>query len=378
MSATLQELRYGFGKNWADYIRKNLSDEAVERSRAHLAEFLRVDSLQGLTFLDIGCGSGLHSLAAHRLGAERIISFDYDPDSVATTEQVRQYAGNPPNWTVVQGSVLDRTFMEKVPKTDIVYSWGVLHHTGDMWGAVRNAAIPMKPDAVFCIALYSSDIYLNPPPQYWIELRRRYNLSGPLRKRIMEWQYALQFSFMPALRAGRNPVKEIRAYVGRGMAFWTDVKDWLGGYPMDFAGLRETRDFCRRELRLDLVNVKAGEGNTEYLFCRLSQNSKWHSIDQQRERHLLPGPFTAYRGATYAASIPELASQADSSDAPRRSQLMLYEDGGLLGLSHSIHDYISQYGNGRFSHWGDYLYFSTSDNSDPNSNGRRYEYCEKF
>jgi hypothetical protein len=162
------------------------------------------------------------------------------------------------------------------------------------------------------------------------------------------------------------------------MAFWTDVRDWLGGYPMDFAGLHQTRDFCQNELGLDLVNVKAGEGNTEYLFCRLQHNSKWRSIEHQRERHSLSSPFTAFGGVGYSTPIPELAHSCDSMETPRRSQLMLYEDGRILGLSHVPQDYIVRYGKGRFSHWLDYLYFSASDNSDPNTNGRTYEYCEKY
>jgi SAM-dependent methyltransferase len=370
------DLRYSFGKNWAEYIRKNFGDEVIERSRGHLAGFLRLDSLKGLTFLDIGCGSGLHSLAAYRMGAERIISFDLDEDSVITTDQVRHYAGDPGNWTLLQGSVLDKEFMEKLPKADIVYSWGVLHHTGDMWTAVRNAAIPMKPDGLLYIALYSSEMYIDPPPQYWIELKRRYNLSGRVRRRIMEWRYVLRFYFLPALKAGRNPFARI--FNSRGMTLWTDAKDWLGGYPMDFAGLQQTQTFCERELGLSLVNVKTGEGNTEYLFCRVGSNGQWPTIVKQRKLVPLPGPFTSLGGAGYVSSVPSLESVSDCPEAPRRSELMLYEDDRPLGLAHSVGADIAAHGKGRFSHWSTNLCFSASDNSDPNANGRTYAYCEKF
>ncbi|MGZ3275156.1 MAG: class I SAM-dependent methyltransferase, partial [Caulobacteraceae bacterium] len=146
MSDGKDELRYGFGKNWAEFIKEKLSDEIVEDSRRHMAELLKSDSLKGKTFLDIGCGSGIHSLAALRMGAEKIISFDYDVDSVNTTKKVREWAGAPDNWTVFQGSVLDKSLMESIEKVDVVYSWGVLHHTGSMWEAIANAAIPLKPD----------------------------------------------------------------------------------------------------------------------------------------------------------------------------------------------------------------------------------------
>lgn len=109
-----------------------------------MKKVLRVENLKGKTFLDIGCGSGIHSLAALRLGASQVFAFDYDVDSVATSRRVREWAGNPENWQIKRNSVLDADFMASLPKFDIVYSWGVLHHTGDLWGAVRNAAIPLR------------------------------------------------------------------------------------------------------------------------------------------------------------------------------------------------------------------------------------------
>src|SRR5215831_11278680 len=109
------------------------------QSVSQLKSFLRVHDLRGKTFLDIGSGSGMHSLAALRLGADRIFSFDYDENSVMSTARLRDSAGSPAKWTVEVGSVLDERFIRTLDQFDIVYSWGVLHHTGDMWPAVRNA-----------------------------------------------------------------------------------------------------------------------------------------------------------------------------------------------------------------------------------------------
>jgi 2-polyprenyl-3-methyl-5-hydroxy-6-metoxy-1,4-benzoquinol methylase len=190
------DLRFGFGRNWADFVASRLNNSVVEASRLHMADMLRAESLEGKTVLDIGSGSGIHSLAALRLGAERIISFDYDRDSVATTRKVREHAGSPANWEVMQGSVLDAAFMASLPTADIVYSWGVLHHTGAMWSAVRNAASLLKPDGVFYIALYSSDNYVDPPPSYWMKVKKRYNMSGSVGRRLLEWRYALRFHIL--------------------------------------------------------------------------------------------------------------------------------------------------------------------------------------
>jgi hypothetical protein len=65
-------------------------------------------------------------------------------------------------------------------------------------------------------------------------------------------------------------------------------------------------------------------------------------------------------------------ADGDSHEEPRRSAAQLLENGVALGPAHASHDAIRRKGKGRFSHWGDALYFSTSDNSDPNTNGRRY------
>ncbi len=197
---------------------------------------------------------------------------------------------------------------------------------------------------------------------------------------MMEVWYVLRFHALPALIQGQNVFDVIRKYgsTRRGMSFATDVKDWLGGYPMDFASLRETESFCKGQLGLDLVNVKTGEGCTEYLFCRLDLNAHWRSIVKGRKLVPLPGPYVPLGGAAYAVSLPHLEDQSDCPDLQRRSQLMMYEDGRMLGLAHSRHDDIKQHGHGRFSHWGKDLLFSATDGSDPNVNLRLYSYCESF
>ena len=104
---------------------------------AHFA-FLGKEDLDNKTFLDIGCGSGIHSLAAFLSGAKLIVSFDYDPQSVAATRILHRKAGEPKNWKIMQGSVLDEEFLRTLGHFDFVYSWGVLHHTGQMWQAIKK------------------------------------------------------------------------------------------------------------------------------------------------------------------------------------------------------------------------------------------------
>jgi len=369
----MAELRYSFGRNWGEFVDWRLNEEAIQASADRLAHMLRAPSLEGASVLDIGCGSGLHSLAALRLGAKRVVSFDYDQDSVTTTTRVREASGIPEErWRILQGSVLDPELIASLGTFDIVYSWGVLHHTGEMWRAIENAMRPLAPDGVLYIALYSSDVYVDPTPDYWIRLKRAYNHASGLARALMEVRYA-DWRII-----GSGGLAAIRDYNARGMAWWTDVKDWLGGYPIEFAGFRETREFCLQTGGLDLVNVAAGEGCTEYVFTRLSGSPKWRSIETERRRIDMRGPFPHWQGAAWRFPLPRLRGAADGPDHQKRSPVMVYEDGAPLGLAHALHADIAGRGGGRFSHWGDEILFSASDNTDPNRNGRRYAFCEAY
>ena len=156
------ELRFEFGRNWQSFVRRKLDDERIGIARDHILSFLKRKDLSGLDFLDIGCGSGIHSAAARLAGAGRIQGFDYDPNSVAATEMVRSKMSNPGAWQVRRGDVLDDAFIQSLGKWNFVYSWGVLHHTGNVWHAVDNASKTVADNGLFYIALYSADVEPTP------------------------------------------------------------------------------------------------------------------------------------------------------------------------------------------------------------------------
>ncbi len=264
-----EQVTFSFGKNWANYIRSHFSEERVQIAQQHILDFLECPDLQGKTFLDIGCGSGLHSLAAYKARAEKIVGFDFDPYSVATTQKIRELYGNPAHWEIRYGSILDQHFITQIDPADIVYSWGVLHHTGDLWLAISNAATFLKPGSFFYIAIYEK----NKDTDYWVAVKKTYNRCGRLGKKKMETAYVWRTFFKTkSLSTLLSSIKYIMGYKrSRGMAFWTDVKDWLGGWPYEPATREDICEFCEKELGLKTIKVKTGEANIEYLFKKILQ-----------------------------------------------------------------------------------------------------------
>jgi SAM-dependent methyltransferase len=260
--------RFDFVRNWQKFVDRHFSEERVRIAQEHLLAFLKLPDLGGKRMLDIGCGSGMHSLAALRANVKELLSFDFDANSVATTRKLHDLSGRPQHWRIEQGSVLDKSYMDSLDKFDIVYSWGVLHHTGDQWKALRYAADRIAPDGVFYVALYTSDVFVDPPADFWLDVKRRYNRSGWLGKRSIEgWYIGRQFLGMARNR--QNPLAYAWGYKrSRGMSYYTDVKDWVGGWPMEFSSVQQVKDFTRDQLKLSLINITTGEANTEYLFQR--------------------------------------------------------------------------------------------------------------
>jgi 2-polyprenyl-6-hydroxyphenyl methylase/3-demethylubiquinone-9 3-methyltransferase len=265
--------RFEFGRNWQQFVERHYSQNAVDVSRSHLLKFLERPDLAGLRILDIGCGSGLHSMAMFQARAASIHSFDYDPDSVAATKLLHEKAGSPATWTFQQGSVLDDTFMASLPTYDLVYSWGVLHHTGNVWKAIDLAASRVAAGGLFYIALYSAEVQKDPPPEFWLEVKQRYVKASRLERRRMDWWYV--WRFMMRRNPARLPLvlwQMLQRRRVRGMNLFTDIRDWLGGWPMEFVWDAEAVKFVEdRGFRLKAIAT--GEANTEFLFERTASTA---------------------------------------------------------------------------------------------------------
>jgi len=241
--------RFSFGRNWASFL-KRLNEARIAEAEKNLIEFLGEESLAGRSFLDVGSGSGLSSLAARRLETQ-VTSFDYDGQSVACTEELRRrYLPDDPSWIIKQGSVLDTEYLAGLGQFDIVYSWGVLHHTGAMWQAMANLKPMVKTGGLLFIAIYND---CGEVSRSWLERKRRYNALP----RVFRPFYAIYVWMPQELRSLASSMRsgELRTYIreltsassGRGMSWLHDVIDWVGGYPYEYASVRDIAEFYRRD-----------------------------------------------------------------------------------------------------------------------------------
>jgi 2-polyprenyl-6-hydroxyphenyl methylase/3-demethylubiquinone-9 3-methyltransferase len=263
--------RFAFGKNWAAFL-SVLDEPRIASATQALADMLGRQSLAGLRFLDIGSGSGLMSLAAWRLGAN-VTSFDYDPDSVGCTLELRKRfaQGDTSRWRVEPGSALDPAYLESLGTFDIVYSWGVLHHTGSMWPAVELASRRVAPGGLFFIALYNDQGAWSPR---WRRIKEVYCSGTPGR-----WLVSSTFIPWWVLRNlaadivwMRNPMTRYSTYGGnRGMSVYYDWHDWLGGLPFEFAKPEAVLNFLRpKGFELTGLTTCGGSvGCNEFVFKRV-------------------------------------------------------------------------------------------------------------
>jgi 2-polyprenyl-3-methyl-5-hydroxy-6-metoxy-1,4-benzoquinol methylase len=226
--------RFAFGRNWEQFL-KSVNRSRVAEAERSLQSMLGLNDLTNKTFLDIGCGSGLFSLAARQLGAE-VHSFDYDPQSVACTRELkRRFFPQDEVWKIDEASALDSEYVTNTGTFDIVYSWGVLHHTGDMSRALRNAAIPVKIGGLLFVAIYNDQ---DQASKVWKQIKKMY-CSGTIGRTVVRavfLPYFIAESLAIGLIKYGNPMGHIRAYKrNRGMSIYYDAVDWLGGYPFEVA-----------------------------------------------------------------------------------------------------------------------------------------------
>jgi SAM-dependent methyltransferase len=272
MQQVVPKRSFRFGENWQAFS-KGIDAETIEEAKRSLCEMLGRQDLAGQRFLDVGSGSGLLSLAAWQLGA-KVCSFDVDSQSVSCTEALRRPRDpDDADWLVLQGSVLDRDFLERLGRFDIVYAWGVLHHTSRLWEALENTIDRVAPGGCLFVAIYNDQ---GRASQRWKRIKWCYNvLPRPLRWPLLGlallrlWGPTTLRDFLRG-----TPFRTWRDYrrTSRGMSPWRDTIDWVGGYPFEVAKPEEVIAFCRQR-QLEPTRVKTcgrGRGCNEFVLRRSS------------------------------------------------------------------------------------------------------------
>jgi 2-polyprenyl-3-methyl-5-hydroxy-6-metoxy-1,4-benzoquinol methylase len=264
--------RFEFGENWKHFL-GSLNETHIIEAEKSLKEMLQVENLRGKSFLDIGSGSGIFSLAAKRLGA-RVHSFDYDPKSVACTMELRRrYFGEDTDWTIEEGSALDANYIAALGEFDVVYSWGVLHHTGQMWPALENVSQAVSKDGKLFIAIYNDVGWRT---SIWRSIKKAYNrLPRPLKTPfifliLVPGQSKALVQSIVTLRLNEYIQSWTQYTKNRGMSRWHDAVDWIGGYPYEVATAEKLIDFFKAK-GFEVLQVKRPDyklGCNELVFTR--------------------------------------------------------------------------------------------------------------
>jgi 2-polyprenyl-3-methyl-5-hydroxy-6-metoxy-1,4-benzoquinol methylase len=263
--------RFAFGRNWKRYA--GIIDE--DRLRCAVASMAgSLGDLRGKSFLDVGCGSGIHVVSAVRLGATRVHAFDYDEQSVDCTRRVvtRHARDARARITVERGDVLDPEYMRSLGTFDIVYAWGVLHHTGNLWKALELAMLPLAHEGCLLVALYNDQGIWS---HGWRLMKSLYVKAPLLRAVIIAGVFGPREMVKCLVRGPRRYVREWRDYrQTRGMSRWHDLVDWAGGYPFEVASPSAIFEFYARRGLSATITINCGRGNgcNEFRIARDASN----------------------------------------------------------------------------------------------------------
>lgn len=257
-----KSISFSFGENWSEFV-THISHEDIEASKNDLDKWIGKEFIRDKVVIDIGCGSGLSSLSFYLLNAKTVYSFDFDLKSVESTKHLWEKQGKPENWIIFQDSILDLNELQNYTKEkfDIVYSWGVLHHTGSIWKAINKSMSLVQPGGKYFISIYTKG------PKYLkhLELKQKYNNASNFGKYKMIYTVILR-QMLIRLITFRNPFTWNQKR-HRGMSTYYDIIDWLGGLPYEVASEEEIiLKLQKSSFLIEKIKVKEEGGCSIYVF----------------------------------------------------------------------------------------------------------------
>jgi SAM-dependent methyltransferase len=217
---------FNFAKNWDEFSNQVLDQGRIDLAIQSLKKLLSCETLEGCSFLDVGCGSGLFSIAASQMKANPVVGIDINPGCIVVSERNRLVHAPEATIRFEQVSALNANALERLGQFDVVYAWGSLHHTGSMWEAIRLVSQRVAPGGIYILAIYNQH-FTSP---IWRVIKRFYNHVSSNIQKAMVIFFAVLIYLAKFAVTFRNPLQK-----ERGMNFWFDVIDWIGGYPYEFA-----------------------------------------------------------------------------------------------------------------------------------------------
>jgi 2-polyprenyl-3-methyl-5-hydroxy-6-metoxy-1,4-benzoquinol methylase len=264
-------MQFDFGQNWADYSANALTPERVDQARHDFASLVApIGSLKDKSFLDIGFGQGLGLLSAAAMGAH-VVGIDINPKCDDVLNRNRRFFPDVrTSIPVIIGSILDDATLEHAQNAspdggryDVVHSWGVLHHTGDMKAAIRNAVRLVKPGGYFVVALYNRHW----SSRAWLVIKYAYCKAPQGVQRLMVNALFPVIYVAKWLVTREDPRKQ-----SRGMDFFYDVVDWVGGYPYEYSSISEVEALGTAHAVevLTIRPAKVPTGCNEFVFQKVA------------------------------------------------------------------------------------------------------------